>query len=606
VRTVPGLLFILSFCLTMEGFTRQKQDSTLAEKVNQNKTYKRLLGLITREPETEAAPIHEKSEKAYLNYEGKIIQTIRIKRLGFESFVVDTMHVVESTISRTANRLHTTTRESVIRNNLFVREGKRLNPYRLADNERFLRNLEYSMDARIYVVPITASQDSVDLLMVTREVFSIGGSVRAKLPSTYKLSIKNINLGGRGHHVEFSQLVDTHRTPRYAYQALYRVNNIKGTFIDAEVAYSKLNTGVSTGNEHEHAFFLTISRELYQPFTRFAGGIELSDNRSKNVYNEPDSLFIDYHYTLQDYWLGYSFGYKRLPNNLKENRNRKFIAVRAIAQQFINPDFINLTEPDFFVYRNRSALLAQLTFFRQDFYKTQYVLGFGRTEDIPYGYRISFTSGWEKELDQQRPYAGIEFNYNKIEQRGTILTYSVKLGAFFENQQLQDNLLSVNFTRYCKKYQLGRAIMRHQFETGYAILLNQELKRGFTIRDRSGIVGFMPDSLVGSQRLILSQETLVFTPWKFLGFHIAGISHIDLALIKVTNDLFEQRNFFSGFSLGMRVRNENLIFNTIEALVYYYPKTVEGLDHFRFTLKSNFTIRYPTNLVTKPDTVFRL
>jgi hypothetical protein len=593
------------FSLTMDGVAQQKQDSTLAERVNQHKTYKRLLGFITRKPETEASPIHEKSERAYLNYEGKIIRTIHFKQLGFESFVVDTTHIVESTVSRIANRLHTNTRESIIRNNLFVREGKSLNPYRLADNERLLRNLEYSMDARIYVVSIPTSPDSVDLLVVTRDVFSIGGSVRARVPSMYKVSIKNVNLGGRGHHAEFTQLVDTYRTPRYAYQALYRVNNIKGSFIDATVAYSKLNTGVSIGNEHERAFYLTISRELYQPFTRIAGGIELSDNRSKNVYSEPDSLFIQYHYTLQDYWLGYSFGYKRLPNNLKENRNRKFIALRAMEQQFINPEFTNLTEPDFYAYRNRSALLAQLTFFRQDFYKTQYVLGFGRTEDIPYGYRISFTTGWEIEMDQQRPYLGTEIYYNKIAQQGTILTYSVKLGAFLENRQLQDNLLAVNFTRYSKKYQLGRSVMRHQFETGYAVLLNQQLKRGFTIRDRNGIVGFMPDSLVGSQRLIISQETVVFTPWKLLGFQIAGISRIDLALIKVSNDLFEQRNFFSGFSLGVRIRNENLIFNTIEALVYYYPTTVEGLDHFRFTIKSNFTLRYPTNLVNKPATVFR-
>jgi hypothetical protein len=601
---VVCFLLVLFFSVTTEGLAQEK-DSTLAERVNQNKTYKRLMGFITREPEGDRTPIHEKSENAYLKYEGKIIRTIHIERLGFESFVLDTARVMESRIANTANKLHTNTRESVIRNNLFVREGKPLNPYRLADNERFIRNLEYSMDARIYVKPISNSNDSVDLLVVTRDVFSLGGSASARLPSRYKVRIKNVNIAGLGHRAEITQLFDTDRTPHYGYNALYRMNNIKGSFIDATVAYTKLNTGISIGNEHERSFYFYVARDLYQPFTRFAGAIELSDNVSKNVYMEPDSTFIQYHYTLQDYWLGYSFGKKRLPDNLRENRNRKFIALRAVEQQFISPDFPNLTEPDFYAYRNRAALLGQLTFFRQDFYKTQYVLGFGRTEDIPYGYRISLTAGWEKEMSNQRPYIGTEFYYNKILPKGTILTYAVNIGAFWNNRQMEDNLISSKFTRYSKIHDLGRSILRHQFEIGYSILFNQAIKRGFTIRDRDGIIGFLPDSLVGSQRLTLSQETVVFTPWKVLGFRIATVARADLALIKTTDKLFQKQNTFSGFSLGVRVRNENLIFNTIEALVFYYPTTVEGIDHFRYTIKSNFTIRYPTNLVTKPATAFR-
>ncbi len=577
----------------------------MVQKVNANKTVKKLLGFITREPETDPVPFHIKSEAAYLPYEGKIIRKIVIRRIGFERTVLDTTRVAKGFISDVANKLHSDTRESVIRNNLFVREGKPLNPYRLADNERTLRYLDFMMDVRIYVKSISTQSDSVDLLVVTRDVFSWGGSVSAKFSGVYRLGIKNVNVFGQGHRVEFRQVYDHDRIPRYGYEALYRLNNIKGSFIDATVAYTKLNHGISIGNEHERAFYFNLSRELYQPFTRFAGAVELSDNLSRNVYSIPDTIFIPYHYRIQDYWLGYSFGYKKLPDNLKENRNRKFIALRVVEQRFTDSSYPRLTEPDGFAYRDRVGLLAQLTFFRQDFYKTQYVLGFGRTEDIPYGYRISFTGGLESELGNDRPYAGSELYYNKVLASGTILTYRAKIGTYWHTKRAEDALLSVDFSRYSKIQRMGRMVLRHQYEGGYAVLFNQTAKRGFTINDDNGITGFRPDSLVGRQRVTLSEETTLFTPWKFLGFRLAPIARIDLALLKVGTGLFRSRNFFSGLSLGLRARNENLIFNTIEARVIYYPTTVDDIGHSRFMFKSRYTIKYPTNLVNKPATVFQ-
>ncbi len=43
----------------------------------------------------------------------------------------------------------------MIRDHVFFREKKPLNPYLLADNERYLRDLNFIVDARIYVMPLT-------------------------------------------------------------------------------------------------------------------------------------------------------------------------------------------------------------------------------------------------------------------------------------------------------------------------------------------------------------------------------------------------------------------------------------------------------------------
>jgi hypothetical protein len=249
-------------------------------------------------------------------------------------------------------------------------------------------------------------------------------------------------------------------------------------------------------------------------------------------------------------------------------------------------------------------MLMQLTFFRQDFYKTQFVVGFGKTEYIPYGYRLSFTSGWESEMGIKRSYFGGEAAYNKVRTTGTILTYNVKLGSYWGNSTTEDGLISFDFSRYSKAYEIKRSVVRHQTIIGYAAIVNQVLKRGIDIRDANGILGFLPDSLFGFQRIVASHETTIFIPMKVLGFRLAPVMRIDMALLKRDRRLLGTQNFFLGISSGLRARNENLIFNTIEVRFFYFPITVERLSNFALNITTNFRIKYPSNLVSKPATFF--
>jgi len=594
---ICGLLYI---AFVTESFAQVKPDSgSIQSRIK--KDVKDLVSAISRRSNQ---ILHERSEESFLKYEGKIVRKINLRRIGFEKTVFDTTRTLTNSISKVANKLHPSTRDYVLRNNLFVKEDKPLNPYRLADNERWLRNLNFILDARIYVQPILSNPDSVDLLIITRDVFSLGGSFETNFPTKYRLGIQDINLYGRGQTVQVGQVLDESRSPKYGYGGFYQISNINGTFIDGAIGYSKLDDGVSIGNENESSFYIRLNRTLYQPFARFAGGAEVSYNNSANVYKKPDSAFAQYKYVVQDYWLGYAFGQKRRSENRKENRNRLLFAIRGYDQYFLQSVNTELTEQDHFTYRNRTTILTQLIFFRQDFYKTQYVLGFGRTEDVPYGYRVSVTYGWERELGNRRPYFGYELYYNKVRPNGSILTYDGKLSTYLQGDHSKDGYFSFDFTQYSKIHQIGKMIVRYQWRSGYAAIFNQSVKRGLDIRDFNGLLGFLPDSLLGFQRVTLGHETTLFTPYKLLGFHLAPTARIDLALIQRSGSLIQSGNFFSGFSLGIRARNENLVFNTIDARLFFYPKTVELVEHFRFNVTTNFRIKYPVTLISKPATVF--
>ncbi len=596
-----GILFV--FCsATVQVYAQPKQDTLKG--LNKSKTFRKFLGMITRDQVDESPEFVTRSEDPYLPYSGKIIRHIRIKSLGFEQNVLDTSNHVESFIARAAAALHTNTREFVVRDNLFIREGQPLNPLRAADNERTLRNLTFILDARILVRPITGNADSVDLLVITRDVFSLGGSLEPALPARIKVLAQDINAGGMGQGVLMAGLYDIKRNPNIGFEAAYQKVNIAGSFVDAAAGYTVINTGTSLGNENEKAYFFRLNRPLYQPFAKWAGGFEVSRNISRNVFGRPDSVFVNYQYNLLDGWAGYAFGNASQPTNLQENRNRRFVAIRGFRQEFTNPPIGNLNGIDRYTYRSRSSVLAQITWFKLNYYKTQFVVGFGRTEDIPYGYRMVITGGMEEELGRRRPYTGAEVNFNKVRKTGTIIGYTAKLATYWNAGGGEDGLVSVAFKRYSKISIVRQLKIRHQTEVGYGWLLNQQLKKGIDIRDVNGIIGFKPDSLVGTQRVLAGEEVVIFTPSKFLGFRLAPLARIDLGLINRNSPLVRSANLYAGFSAGIRARNENLIFNTVEARIFYFPKTVEKVPHIAFSLTTNFVIRYPTNLISKPATVF--
>lgn len=602
---------LFSFWLSLVGFPKvvfaQQQDTSkdnrLIQRIQDKKVTQKALGTITRR--NQGTPFNFKSEDPFLPYEGKIIRKIIIDQIGFERTVYDTTQRLKTFITKAANTLHNDTKQWVVRDNIFLREGKLLNPYRVADNERYLRDLDFILDSRIFVLPISEDSDSIDLLVMTRDVFSLGATFSPRSPTEYRFKAQEANLGGMGQRLQVSGIYDSQREPVAGYEFLYQKTNLFGSFVNFTAAYTEINTGRSVGTENESAYVFRLNRPLFNPFTRWAGAVELSRNWSRNVERKSDTTFARYRYNIQDYWAGYSFGFKNLPASLSENRNRKFIAIRAFQEHFSTAPTTPIPSNQRLFYANRVTLLGQLSFFKGDYYKTQYVLGFGRTEDIPYGYRVSFTGGWENELNRRRLYSGAELFLSSVNRNGTFINYSVKLGNYWSKDLVEDALAQFSISRYSRIYLVGNTKVRHQAELGFAALINPATKRKLDINDLNGLNGFKPDSLAGDQRLSFRTETVVFTPLKLAGFHLAPVLRIDLAYLAMENErLIQRKNFYSGFSAALRARNENLIFNTVEARVYYYPKTVEGLSETRLEFRTNLRIKYPTNLITAPATVY--
>ena len=73
----------------------------------------------------------------------------------------------------------------------------------------------------------------------------------------------------------------------------------------------------------------------------------------------------------------------------------------------------------------------------------------------------------------------------------------------------------------------------------------------------------LKEYVTGTNRMILNTETVVFTPYQPLGFRIAVFGFADFGLIGYSPNIFKN-DFFTSFGLGVRLRNERLVFNTVQ------------------------------------------
>ena len=78
-----------------------------------------------------------RNETQFESYKGKVIRNIIVTQLGLYGSVNDTLNDARNQKQHFGDALHSTTKEKVIRKNLFFSSGDSLYPYLLADNERF-------------------------------------------------------------------------------------------------------------------------------------------------------------------------------------------------------------------------------------------------------------------------------------------------------------------------------------------------------------------------------------------------------------------------------------------------------------------------------------
>ena len=551
------------------------------------------------------APINTKSETPFKAYEGKIIRHIYIRGYGFEQTFTDTAKRLQYFGTRLLNHLHRKTRDWVIRDALFVKENTPVDAYRLADNERLIRNLNFIQDARILVAPIPESPDTVDLVVVVKDLFSISGAIGSLgyPPFSFRGNVSEANFLGMGQRIQGGMNLEQARKPNFGPQLLYSKSDIGHSFINVTASYTQINSNIYNGTPDETAWFVRLDRPLYAPYAHLAGGFTLGKFQNFNVYHQPDSLFYKYDYHTQDGWIGWNIGSKAFLRNTAV-RDRRFLAFRYFRNDFDSVPKQLASNPFNFRFNAREAALTSFTFFREDFYKTNYIYGFGTTEDIPKGYNVALTTGWYRQLYLNRWYTGIDANEYVVGNRGAFVQFFLRSGAFMYKGSPQDASFLIGASYYSPLFLLGSTKMRQYINFSFTRLWNRVGLDPLTINNVFGLRYFTNDSTSGIQRATLHSETTLFLNYKLLGFKFAPFVFGDVSFLTPESGSIYKSDLYDGIGAGMRTRNENLVFNTIEFRAVYFPRNTLYNRSFKIMINTGIQFRYNNTYVRQPDVVY--
>ena len=88
---------------------------------------------------------------------------------------------------------------------------------------------------------------------------------------------------------------------------------------------------------------------------------------------------------------------------------------------------------------------------------------------------------------------------------------------------------------------------------------------------------------------------------KILGFRLAPFAFGEFSLLKPVKLGFGKSDVFSAVGGGIRTRNENLVFGTIELKGYFFPRTNGDMKPWKVELNSNIRFKYKSSFISRPD-----
>jgi hypothetical protein len=524
------------------------------------------------------------SEASYKMFSGKKIRKIEIRRLNvFGSSINMPLSSSPDKIEKLLNGTHINTNENIIRKNLLFSEGDTLSPLILSDNERILRQLPYIDDSRIVVIPV--SDQDVDIVVVTKDIYSLGASYKYSSIIKGSASIFEKNIFGMGHEFRINVPYNSDLPDSPGFGVEYNINNIAKSFINLGLYYFD-GLGKKT-------YGFDVARKLVSSTTEYAFGISV---RKMYTSEDLDTLPVPepLKYNLQDYWFSRSFLLD------KESVSRLILGIRFTNNDVWNHPFI-LPESYHQLQKYR-MYLGSAAFTFQKYYKTSLIYGYGRTEDIPYGGLINLTLGKENSEFKERIYAAGELSLGQSVKSIGYFYSALEAATFFKEGITEQGLLTLRTNFISNLFYLGRYRIRNFVKVDYTRGFDRYYDENLKFTREDGFTGFRNDSVGGRQRLAVNLESVLFSPANFYGFRFAFFGFADLGFLFGTNEFVEQGEVLSSIGVGIRIRNDNLVFNTFQLRLGYFPN-LPDYSRINYFMVSGEQLLRPENFEPGPPSL---
>ncbi|TKG90458.1 hypothetical protein EYV94_23935 [Puteibacter caeruleilacunae] len=546
--------------------------------------------LLISSSASKAVPLKFDRADYFEQYECKVIGSVKFEQLDvFGPTFANPNAKATNAITKFANDIHTRTKKRFIRKNLLFKPGDPLIPFLMQESERILRSYEFIKDARFLITPRPNQPNLVDITIYTKDAFSYGLSLKVRNGIDGNYRIYNRNMFGRGHEFSTELVIRNDSTPKFGHETSYVVRNIAGRFIDLTLALY---------DSYEYRTYgLSLEREFISPKTKYAGGIAFFDiDKSYRIWLDDPVIStspLKFNYT--ELWYGRKFFLTKSKNPSAPG----LVASARVEHRHFFEQPQNGEEREYFSHS--VMYLGGLALTKWSHRQNNLIYGFGSTEDIPEGYRLELVGGYDNNEFLERFYSHISFAKGKLlTERRSYLYTSLSLGGFFNRRHFEQGFFDLEANYFSRMLFFGKYKARQFLNLNYTVGIRRFDPEGLTLNEEKGIRGFKSKEARGTQRISLSSESVFFHNKDFYGFKMASYFFADVALIGPANKFLRNQKVYCGVGPGIRIRNESLVFKTIQIRLEYYPIKPADMSSFGITIKGTLKSKFKNFAGRKP------
>jgi len=444
---------------------------------------------------------------------------------------------------RWANELHLNTHEDAIRSQLLFHESDAYSRQKISETERLLRGRRYLFDAWIDPACYHAEQNTVDVHVRVRDVWSLNPGLhfsRKGGSNNVGFELQDEDFLGRGSLVSVGWASDVDRS---SLLFDYDDPQLFGSWWRARVAYADNSDG-SFGN-------LAIERPFYSLDTRWSAGTRLTGGDRTDSRYQLGKVLDEFTQNVESFE-----AYGGVSEGLRDGWSRRWLGgVRYERDTFDTIADEALAAP---LPADRKFVYpwAGLEWIEDDFETTRNQDQLARTEDLKYGRSLRAELGLAAPAWGADRTAAIFAMTGDAAQRldeSKSLFFTSSLGGRWESDGLRDVLLQGE-ARY---YQRQRPHVMFYADARAAVAQKPDLDHQLLLGGDNGLRGYPLRYQSGTASALFTVEERFYTDWQpFHLFHIGAAAFADAGRTwgrDVAGEL--PLGWLSDIGVGLRIGN---------------------------------------------------
>ena len=144
---------------------------------------------------------------------------------------------------------------------------------------------------------------------------------------------------------------------------------------------------------------------------------------------------------------------------------------------------------------------------------------------------------------------------------------------------------------------------RSIIDLSFAQTINNKFNDALLINSIYGIPQLTRERIKGGTRISANWESIWYNAKSYYGFRQTPFIFANMTYIRSMGSNFTSGDIYSSIGAGSRIRNENLVFGTVELKGFYFPRTNLQLSPWNISVTTNLRFKYNSNLLSKPDFV---